>query len=242
METKLEKEVRLLKAYAVAATLLCAVFVFAAFTQANRKQKFEEIDVERINIVEKDGRLRFVFTNEARMPDARAAGKDLTRDKTHGIFFYNDDGDEAGGLVFSNKKKADGGYEASGGLTIDQYQQDQTVGLQYIDSNGTRRAGLVVWDRPTMSLPEQIERLEAARKMKDGPEKQAELKALRGAARVYVGRSRDDGASAVQLYDASGKLRLRMEVSADGVPKLEFLDANGKVIQTLPETSGATKK
>ena len=76
----------------------------------------------------------------------------------------------------------------------------------------------------------------------DGLEKEAALKALRGPARVYVGRSRDDGASAVQLYDAEGKVRLRMEVSAAGVPKLEFLDASGKVIQTLPDASGAAKK
>ena len=243
METRLEKEVRLLKAYAVAASLACAVFLLSAFSLQSRRQKFEEIDVERLNIVERDGKLRLVFTNEERMPAARAAGKDVPgRDKTHGIFFYNNDGDEAGGLVFSSEKKADGGYEAYGGLTIDQYQQDQVVALQYADSNNHRRAGLLVWDRPLIPLPEWSERLGAARKMKDGPEKVAALKALRGPARVYVGRSRDDGASAVQLYDAEGKLRLRMEVSAGGVPRLEFLDADGKVIQALPEASGTTKK
>jgi hypothetical protein len=243
METRLEKEVRFLKAYAFVATLVCAVFLLSAFTLQNRKQKFEEIDVERLNIVEKDGKLRFVFTNEERMPEARAAGKDVPgRGKTHGIFFYNDDGDEAGGLVFHSEKKAEGGYAAYGGLTIDQYQQDQVVALQYADQNGQRRAGLLVWDRPLISLPEQIERLDAARKMKDGTEKESALKALRGPARVYVGRSRDDGASAVQLYDAGGKVRLKMEVSAAGVAKLEFLDATGKVIQTLPDSSRATKK
>lgn len=242
METKLEKEVRFLKAYAVIATLACMVFIVAAFTLQNRKQKFDELDVERLNVVEGDGKLRFVFTNEARMPAARAAGRDLPRDKTHGIFFYNDDGDEAGGLVFSSEKKLDGGYAAYGGLTVDQYQQDQTIGLQYADSNGTRRAGLIVWDRPTISLPEQMERLAAARKMKDGPEKEAALKALRAPTRVYVGRSRDDGASAVHLYDAEGKLRLRMEVSAVGVPRLEFLDASGKVLHALPDTSRTTRQ
>jgi hypothetical protein len=235
--------VRFLKAYAVLATLACAVFLLSAFTLQSRRQKFEEIDVERLNIVERDGKLRLVLTNEARMPEARAAGRDVAgRDKTHGIFFYNDDGDEAGGLVFDSEKKTDGGYTAYGGLTIDQYQQDQVVALQYADNNGQRRAGLVVWDRPLIPLPEWAEKFGAARKMKDGAEKEAALKALRGQARVYVGRSRDDGASAVQLYDAEGKLRLRMEVSAAGTPRLEFLDANGKVVQALPDAAGATKK
>lgn len=243
METRLEKDVRFLKAYAVAATLACAALVLSAFTLQSKKTKFEEIDVERLNVVEKDGRLRLVFTNEARMPDARAAGRDLPgREKTHGIFFYNDDGDEAGGMIFDSERKPDGSYEAHGGLTIDQYQQDQVIGLQYGDNNGQRRAGLIIWDRPTMSLQEQIERIAAARKMKDGPEKQAALAALRSPGRVYVGRSRDDGASAVHLFDAAGKLRLKMEVSADGVPRLDFLGADGNVIQSLPDSSGATTK
>jgi hypothetical protein len=243
METKIERDVRLLKAYAVGATLACSVLLLTAFTAQSRRQKFEEIDVERLNVVERDGSRCFVLTNSGHTPSARAAGRDVPgRGKTHGIFFYNDDGDEAGGMIFNSARKAGGGYEAYGGLTIDQYQQDQTIGLQYADNNGQRRAGLIVWDRPTVSLPEQIERLEAARKMKDGAEKEAALKALRAPARVYVGRSRDDGASAVQLFDAGGKLRLRMEVSADGTPRLEFLDANGKVIQRLPGAAAATKR
>lgn len=61
MESKLEKEVRTLKAYVVVATLLCAVLV-AAFTMQSRKQKFGEIDVERINVVEKDGQVKMVIS------------------------------------------------------------------------------------------------------------------------------------------------------------------------------------
>src|SRR5439155_27382618 len=66
MEPKLEKEVRFLKIYAVIATLACAVFFFTAFAIQSKKQKFEEIDVERINIVEKDGKLRMVISNQER--------------------------------------------------------------------------------------------------------------------------------------------------------------------------------
>ncbi len=66
MESKLEREVRWLKVYAAVATLCCAVFVASAFTLQSRRQKFEEIDVERINVVEKDGKLRMVISNQER--------------------------------------------------------------------------------------------------------------------------------------------------------------------------------
>ena len=50
---KLQKEVRFLKIYAVVTTLFCAIFLLSAFVMQGKKQKFEEIDVERINIVER---------------------------------------------------------------------------------------------------------------------------------------------------------------------------------------------
>ena len=75
MNTKLEKEVRFLKAYAVISTLLFGVFTVTAFTTQNRKQKFEEIDVERINVVEKDGKLRMVISNHERQHPGIVNGK-----------------------------------------------------------------------------------------------------------------------------------------------------------------------
>ena len=53
METKIEKELRFLKAYALIAALLFGVFAVTAFTGQSSKQKFTEIDVGRINVVEK---------------------------------------------------------------------------------------------------------------------------------------------------------------------------------------------
>ena len=60
METQIEKEVRYLKIYAVVSTLFFAVFLLSAFAVVSNK-KFEEIDVERINIVEKNGKLDMVI-------------------------------------------------------------------------------------------------------------------------------------------------------------------------------------
>ena len=63
MKSKLEKEVRFLKIYALASTLGFSLLLLASF-KSSKHQKFEEIDVERINIVEKDGSLKMVISNQ----------------------------------------------------------------------------------------------------------------------------------------------------------------------------------
>ena len=56
----LQREVRFLKAYAFILTLAFIVDIASGFRLAGQKTRFDEIDVERINIVEKDGRLKLV--------------------------------------------------------------------------------------------------------------------------------------------------------------------------------------
>jgi hypothetical protein len=55
---------------------------------------------------------------------------------------------------------------------------------------------------------------------------------------VFVGTSTDK-TSAVTLYDGNSRPRLRLSVTVEGEPKLEFLDGNGKVLQVLPASSRA---
>jgi hypothetical protein len=66
MSDSIRRELRLIKAYAVAVTLLLGTLSVAAFRQAARKTRFTEIDAERINIVEPDGKLRMVIANRPR--------------------------------------------------------------------------------------------------------------------------------------------------------------------------------
>src|ERR1041384_8832650 len=122
---------RLLKAYAVAVTALLGVFSVAAFRQAAQKTKFTEIDVERINIVEPDGKLRMVISNRPRSIGPIYKGKPFgypggTR---QGIIFFNDEGTENGGLTLTGQRGADGKYQASTHMSFDQFDQDQIVVL-----------------------------------------------------------------------------------------------------------------
>ena len=66
MDPQIRRELRLLKGYAALTTLVLAVLVLGAFRQEAPRGRFSEIDVERINVVEPDGKLRMVISNRPR--------------------------------------------------------------------------------------------------------------------------------------------------------------------------------
>jgi len=244
METKLAKEVWFLKAYAIVATLACVILVGSAFTMQNRKQKFEEIDVERINIVEKDGKLRMVISNEARQHPGIVDGKviERTQPRPPGIIFFNHRGDEMGGLVYGDN----GGQGHFGSLTFDKVKNDQTIGFRHLEGdNGAYEVGLTVWQQPNISSNILQEKYEAASKLPDEAARKAAIQAMadRGeftTTRLFLGKQRDNTTSLV-MADIKGKPRIRMQVAPDGTPRLEFLDQSGKVIYRLPEAANAAK-
>src|SRR5579862_4646256 len=103
MESKLEREVRHLKVYAVVSTLLFSLLFVLGFSVSNgEKTKFGEIDVERINVVEKTGKLDLVISNAEHMPPAIINGKAMKSEgsRSAGMLFYNGKGDESGGMGF----------------------------------------------------------------------------------------------------------------------------------------------
>ena len=245
MDTKLQRDVRFLKGYCVVITLLFIGFVSAfLFTSGIRadqqKTKFGEIDVERINVVERDGKLKMVISNAERQHPGTIDGRTLDRKRPAGLLFFNDKGDECGGLSFSGNQTNDGKSSASGLLAFDRFNQDQTVGIQYGENGGRYYSGLRVWDRPDQSLGLVVDELKKIEKMKDGPEKTAaqtalrEMPAAKSAERAFFGRDREN-ASVVRLNDANGKMRVKLSVDATGAPRLEFLDESGKVTFSLPE-------
>jgi hypothetical protein len=238
MESKLVKEVRFLKAYAVVSTILGALFVFTAFAWQAGKQKFEEIDVERINVVEKDGRLKMVISNKERQHAGVLDGKTTPRrdPRSPGILFFNEKGDECGGLIFDGDQK--NGQNIV--LSFDKFRQDQTIQLQHLEeSDGKYFAGLVVWDRLNRPGAEILDKFMAIDKLPQGPDKKAAMKEFvetgaLGIERVSVGKDQDQKATVV-LSDPKGRARIRLSVDAAGRPRLEFLDESGKVTYSLPQ-------
>jgi len=196
--------------------LVLGVVGLAAFAPRDGKQKFREIDVERINVVERDGQVKMVISNRERFPDPGnvVTGKFQKRAglKSPGITFYNEKGDECGGLIYGSKEEADGKYVAGSLLALDKYNGDQVMGMQYEEAGSKRVVGLHVWDQP-------------------------DAEQAKASQRVFIGRSMDRSAG-MTLSDANGRVRIRMVVAPGGEAKLEFLDEAGKVLQTLPDSRG----
>jgi hypothetical protein len=235
--------VRILKIYAAVMTLCCSVMLFAAFTAQSRNQKFEEIDVERINIVEKDGKLRMVISNSARQHPGIVNGKVIKRDhpRPPGMIFFNHLGDEMGGFIFGDN----GGNGHFGSLTWDKVRNDQAVGFRYLESNdGTYQTGLEIWQQPNVPSDVVAANWEATKKITDEAARKAAQQALRESEgmhpRLFLGK-RWNNAAMLQMSDTKGRPRLRMQVAPDGTPRLEFLDEAGKVVYSLPERPAAPK-
>ncbi len=195
-----------------------------------------------LNVIDADGTLRMVISNKARFPDAVLLGRKFKaseRDgpEMSGIIFYNDDGDECGGLVFGGSRKPDGTYWANMHLSFDQSGNDQILALTYRDKNGRRGYGLRFHDRPEIYPMDDVLRLQS---MPEGPEKDSLLKELMdsgafGCVRMFLGRT-SEGLPTIALNDSKGRPRLRLSVDSADCPSIEVLDESGTVVHTLLST------
>lgn len=252
---KIQKELRLLKIYALLSTVVFTILICMAAKGHDRKVKFDEIDAERINIVEPDGKIRLTLANHERMPGGQLAGVDLTArygnrvmsnngPAAAGLTFFNDDGDEIGGLVYGSKI-VDGKAKTVVRLSFDHYRQNEAIDIVHGEEGGISRSGLEVEDVGSPMTADSVRQMNNILLMKDGPEKDAAMKKygsehaaeLKYAPRLFVGRLPDDDSSAVVLMDPQSRPRIRMEVNASGAPSLQFLDAGGKVTYSLPGSS-----
>ncbi|MBS1793300.1 MAG: hypothetical protein JSS81_05570 [Acidobacteria bacterium] len=238
----IERRLRFLEIYAVVSLLVIGVLALSGFTRTT--EKFAEIDVERLNVREKNGQLVMVAANSERMPDPVIDGRTWKTERPAGMLFYNGLGDEDGGLVFG-AVEGGGKYGAYHGLSFDKFKQAQALALVYNDHSGRYRAGLQIWDRPETPLSDLLARREEIDRLPDGEAKTTALKKLDAdnpsPTRVYVGKN-DARESEVTLSDDRGRPRLRMIVGADGTPRLDFLDAGGRVVYSLPDDASKKRK
>lgn len=204
------------------------------------------ITVERLNIVEPNGKLRMVLTNKAMSPGNLEYGKEFIKGGLRsGMIFYNDEETECGGLVYdgitdSNSKE----YSANGHLSFDQYNQNQVVYLSYYDENGKRQMGLSVdewqtkpsfkeWRDQIGRIYEQtsdtaLQRSLYQKLLYPAPERRAYSR------RVFLGRDEDANAALV-LFDQLNRVRLEIKVDSLGTAAIVFFDEKGRVVKTIGE-------
>jgi hypothetical protein len=243
----LERRLSLLAAFNTVALLLLIPLTLAGFTRQDQA-RFTEIDAERLNIVGPGGVPVLVLANRERIPGPVIDGREYPRavadgrDLLSGMIFYNEQGDEVGGLIYNGIVR-DSGYSAVGHLSLDQWKQNQVVALQYIDNGRTRRAGLRVWDRPTdVPMSTHFDRaalfLDADSATRDSLRRagvEARQRGEFGVQRLFVGSQ--NRTAQVQLRDVDGRVRARLFVDSTDVARLEFLDAEGAVVAAYPASA-----
>ena len=157
-EQKLKKKLNFLTGYVVVSSTLFILFALTSFVGKDRKDSMDELTVKRINLIGEDGSLRMVISNESRQHSGRINGQDLEkRARPAGIIFFNNQGDECGGLVAGEAKQ---GQALNSGMsfTMDNYHDDQVIQIlndeTYENEKASVRRGFIVsesrWLRPAV--------------------------------------------------------------------------------------------
>lgn len=215
--------------------------VMLLFSFKSLKENFEEINVKRINVVEDDGTIRMVISNKSKQHPGRMDGKDLPpRERWAGITFFNDEGDECGGLGFGVQEQ--NGVVSNGMIfTMDRYKHDQVIQIvnsEFIqDGKFIAQRGLGindVDDDATLSeLMLKMEELESITDENQRMEKMKELQKLAPRNRLFLGKTREDTHGLFIMND-EGRPLLMLYVDTEGNPKFQSMDENGKVIDLMP--------
>jgi hypothetical protein len=235
---------RFLGGYAGVMTVALVVLSLNCFSRAAKNVEYDEITVQRINVVEPDGTLRLVIADSARFPGILVRGKEYRhpgRDRDRkdlgiaGMIFLDAEGSESGGLAFGGRKQPDGSVVRHGSLTFDHYDQDEATRLSGGENGGDRFAGILFKDQPDWPSEDLIKLLAQA------PDEQGEQVYAEWFAthpdnhigRAYLGR-KPDRSSALELKDEQGRDRIVMKVTADGHAALQLLDESGDVVDQWP--------
>ena len=245
----MNREVIFLRTFAICTVASLTALTLSSFKKTGN-QRFTEIDVERINIVEKDGTVKMILTNVDRFPNGTTTinNRPTTEDrkKRSGMLFFNEDGMECGGFIYDGTKN-ENGHSSGLSLTYDQYDGDQVMQLLTQDyQQGDKRmvsSSLAFNDRPAkesqIKTAAIMKELEALRKS-DPKEMQRKLKeyeqqeVVGGVPRVLLGKTRSQN-NGLFLFDDQGKPRAMFYVDKDNNAKLDFLDDKGAVITSFPQ-------
>jgi hypothetical protein len=239
MEQNISRQIRFLQVYAGFLTVLVAALVLLYLRKENKSPHFKEIDAERINIVEGNGLTRMVISNQELQHPGSVNGKIVAhRERPAGMIFFNDDGDECGGLVFDGNKN-----EANMVYSIDQYRNDQVMQLQYAeDSNSKSRLrsyGLKIWDRrDDFTLSDLLRLDDSLKSLHDTAVYQAvfrkmQAEGLIGQQRLFLGRtkSREVG---LFINDDKGRPRIRIGLDSQSKVIFQVTDSNDRSIPFHP--------
>lgn len=123
---------------------LTVAFLTHLYSFRSLKESVEEITAKRINIIDENGINRIVISNEELMEPPIINGKKYKRAlNPTGIVFYNEKGDECGGIALSKNLE-----KQTYALAFD-YDNADAIGILTQQNNDTKmyRSGIVINDK-----------------------------------------------------------------------------------------------
>lgn len=239
---RLERRLRRTQRAAAVLGLAVGAFLAAGFRASPPEtQRFTEINVERINVVEPDGRFAVVIANQERLPGGIIDGREIAEHSgINGLIFYNSEGDEAGGLIFHSERNPDGSFKrAYGHLSLDRFESDQVVALRYREDDEERHSGLLITEYERHGIANWAAAMDSIRRLPEAEHGAARRELIRryrernDVTRLFVGQEQQT--ALLDLRDTRGRSRLRLSVDSLDVARLEFLDETGAVVYRLPQ-------
>jgi hypothetical protein len=243
---------RFLVIYSGIVTLAFMLTVYFGFIHpihsTSRVTDFDRIRAHRIDLVEPDGTERLILSNRSDYPGSFYHGKEVARPDridSAGLLMMNDEGTEDGGFIWGGLSR-DGRPMSFTHLSFDQYEQDQTLSLESSLQGGRKFTGIHMSDEPDYAItPQMVDDYTQVKAMPTGPARASAFAALAkkyppAQLRLALDRSPDNSVG-LTLHDIAGHPRLKVLVTADGSPQIEFLNTQGRVIRILNQANDRLK-
>ena len=233
----------------IVSNIFClAILLIVTLSSFVRNQNYTVLTAERINIVNEDGTTVMAISNKQRIAAPRMNGNEypvnmIERQHFAGMIFFNEKGDEVGGLIFNSNELQDGRKYGSGHLSFDRYNDNQVLNLEYKENiHGLVKSGLVIYDRKgngsfgkNMDLIYEYKYGNISDKRKQ--EIVSEINALKtsgelGSERLFLGSENE--IPQLKMNDRFGKERIKLFVDSTNVAKLNFYNENGELVGQFP--------
>ncbi|MEN5054565.1 MULTISPECIES: hypothetical protein [Sphingobacterium] len=186
------------------AGIVTVAFLMLFYSFNTLHQKFDEITVKRINIVDDKGVNRMIISNQERMEPPILFGKKYKRAlNPAGIIFYNEKGDECGGLAISKNPETN-----TYALAFD-YDNADAIGIltQQSNKNNHYKSGIVINDK--------------------------DLSGKIGGNTNRINLMTDNGNSGLVINGPDEKPRIIISVDSLGNPLFKILNNEGKLIKEI---------
>ncbi|QDP86754.1 hypothetical protein FNJ88_14205 (plasmid) [Chryseobacterium sp. SNU WT5] len=212
--------------------------ILNSFRLERKIENFDEINVQRINVIEKDGTIRMVISNKELQHSGRMNGKDWEkRERQAGMIFFNDLGDECGGLIYENKKRSDGSIKNGMSITMDQYKDDQVI---QILNNESIKGGKMTSERgfsvnsfkSLTGIDARNKAYQDAEKINDEKlrkEKIIDISKNHGSSKLLFLGKTTGNSQGLFIADQNGQPKLMVYVNEKGDPKIQTFNEKGEV-------------